>query len=1266
MKLRITSSFLGLFIIISSLQVWGQSYCPTMDSADTAWMNQIATDCAWLNSQAHCPGGLASAFLRTIPGADGNGFFFGCIEVQCNGEQGFGSGEYFNVPKCGTDNPTVRPTTPPGSCPVKAKGSIIFTNNQVLGEEVPVVGTKFSLMYFSDRVVGRLAASKVVTHVTGYDLKSEISAFQVKVYDPSGTLVQTNSYANTTANQRDTYTWTTPQATWGTNNMTVEIRDTWTLGFTSVRTNTVPIGVFNAIKVGLGGWVPSVYHFYDVNSKILHLGDGSSRTVTATTISGGDLRIADENGSLVFEFNSSGKHLRTKTGVVGTTIYTFNYNGSGQLSSIVEPFSKTTTISRDGSGNFTGIVSPYGKTTTVTLDGNGYLASITNPNSEVYSATYNSSGLMLTFTKPNTHVATFTYDGEGLLIEDSSSGGSETTLTSVSPSYFQTNFEQKKEITSKVGRTRAVEYSIDRQGKEEQREIYPSGYVRNLMINYSGNSGSFDDGIVSGTNYYSSDSRFGNQVKRMTASTVAPTGSSFSTAYSESANLDDPSDPFSILSWDITSSDKRGDVTTTYDPSTKKYTSTTAAGKTSTVKTDAYERVIETKQGNQTAVSYTYTNEHLTAITQGARSTTLSYDSLTGLLTSITNALSQSTSFAYDSAERLITQVLPDMRSISFIYDTEGNLTSITPPSRPAHTFTIGSNEQLQSYNPPTLSGVPTVNTTYSYNLDKQLTGITRPDGTTLTLSYNATTGLKTSMAISSSFTDTYGYDAHGRLNNITRSDGSELDYDYYGNDLKKIDYTHPTSSTFNSKFEIDHETTYDLPEYERIVIGGVDVSTIYYGMTYERLNQAGSMTLSYSYPNGYLTGTTLSTTTDEYTYTAFGEMLRYRAKRNASNYTYDLQITTRDDLGRITTKKENIAAAGLVQYDYTFDSAGRLTSVDKAGVTVATYSYDNNSNRTGGTIGGVSTVATYDDQDRMLTYNMFSYTYNANGDLATKTNTLTSEVWTYTYDALGNLTQVVLPNTDTITYIIDPAGNRRQRKYNSTVTNTYIYDDKNRIIGETNSSGVLTRRYIYGSKGNIPDYFIDVSASLNYRIYSDHLGSPRVVVRVSNGSVQYKMDHDEFGRVTMDTIPGYLPFGFAGGLYDKDTGLVRFGARDYDAYTGRWTSKDPIRFDAGDTNLFGYVWNDPINWIDPTGLAGRSFGQQLNDLFADTFAYFGDPNAIQYQRDRKNEQDFNRTMAPIINDIEWKENQCPLPSNEKKRPQRPNKRFRQSYTAQN
>ena len=63
-----------------------------------------------------------------------------------------------------------------------------------------------------------------------------------------------------------------------------------------------------------------------------------------------------------------------------------------------------------------------------------------------------------------------------------------------------------------------------------------------------------------------------------------------------------------------------------------------------------------------------------------------------------------------------------------------------------------------------------------------------------------------------------------------------------------------------------------------------------------------------------------------------------------------------------------------------------------------------------------------------------------------------------------------------------------------------------------------------------------------------------------------------------------WLPHGFAGGMYDADTGLVRFGARDYDAQTGRWTSRDPVLFESGQKNLYLYTDGDPLNWTDTAG----------------------------------------------------------------------------------
>lgn len=74
-----------------------------------------------------------------------------------------------------------------------------------------------------------------------------------------------------------------------------------------------------------------------------------------------------------------------------------------------------------------------------------------------------------------------------------------------------------------------------------------------------------------------------------------------------------------------------------------------------------------------------------------------------------------------------------------------------------------------------------------------------------------------------------------------------------------------------------------------------------------------------------------------------------------------------------------------------------------------------------------------------------------------------------------------------------------------------------------------------------------------------DQVGSVRLVVDAFTGVVAQKLTYDAWCRVLTDSAPGFQPSGFAGGLYDADTGLVRFGARDCDAEAGRWTSKDPV-----------------------------------------------------------------------------------------------------------
>ena len=98
------------------------------------------------------------------------------------------------------------------------------------------------------------------------------------------------------------------------------------------------------------------------------------------------------------------------------------------------------------------------------------------------------------------------------------------------------------------------------------------------------------------------------------------------------------------------------------------------------------------------------------------------------------------------------------------------------------------------------------------------------------------------------------------------------------------------------------------------------------------------------------------------------------------------------------------------------------------------------------------------------------------------------------------------------------------------------------------------------------------------------------------------RIDYDAFGDVISDSAPSFsLRVGFAGGLKDPTSGLVQLGLRDYEPASGRWTSRDPILFNGGQTNLYAYVDDDPVNFVDPSGTglmdwAAEKIGKRISE----------------------------------------------------------------------
>jgi RHS repeat-associated protein len=511
----------------------------------------------------------------------------------------------------------------------------------------------------------------------------------------------------------------------------------------------------------------------------------------------------------------------------------------------------------------------------------------------------------------------------------------------------------------------------------------------------------------------------------------------------------------------------------------------------------------------------------------------------------------------------------PDNRQFRIGYDAGNNITQIIPADRPGHRFEFNAVNLITRYIPPTAGNESTA-TIYEYNADQQLTQITRPDGQNITISYEpagCNCGKISALSNARGKTNYTYQSTTGLLKEIVSTGGMTLTFDYDGPLVKTETWRGPVtgklSRTYNSFFEITSDQ----------VTGG---STIHYRYNDDGLLvQAGDMLLTHSPLNTLVSKTVLGEISETLEYNAFGELTEDVFTVNGQPL-YAVRYA-RDKLGRIINKTEIIDGKSD-NYIYDYDLSGRLIAVSRNGSTGSAYIYDNNDNR----LSAGSTMATYDEQDRLIKSGNDRYSYSANGTLSKKVSG-ESRI-TYQFDAVGNLLRVELANGNVIDYIIDGRNRRVGVKLNNVLLRGFLYDEDLRIVGELDGSNKLISRFVYGSRDHVPDYLI--KGGVSYRIIADQLGSPRLVVNVSNGTIAQRLDYDEFGNIITDSNPGFQPFGFAGGLFDGNTKLTQFGARPFDASIGRWVAKDPIGFNAGRTNLYVYASNDPINRFDPSGLA--------------------------------------------------------------------------------
>ena len=602
--------------------------------------------------------------------------------------------------------------------------------------------------------------------------------------------------------------------------------------------------------------------------------------------------------------------------------------------------------------------------------------------------------------------------------------------------------------------------------------------------------------------------------------------------------------------------------------------------------------------------TYEYEEGRLTKVRQEpGRLIRLTYDEGGALHEVIDDKMNRTlVSYTNDELQFPVRIEMPDDSAIVLGHDANGNLTSVTPPGRAAHTMTYSSLDQLVSYQPP-VDGGQSANAFLQYfghNEDHQPTGIAvggqaavildydmfgrlssmQTLGRNIDVDYEATTGELSAVSVPGQ-TITYGRDGFLPVSDIWAgtAEGS----------IGRI---------FNSRFQLAEETT----------TAGGSTDVVGYGYDADGLlTTVDGITLVRDPKIGRVAEVRIGKLVESFKYNPYGELASHKVSHtsvgNLLSFSYE-----RDSLGRITEVRETVLQEEEpVSTGYTYQiHRGWLAQVTKPGET-KTYSFDVNGNRQ-------DSGVVHDAQDRLTQWNGETFEYDDFGSLERRTS-LDAER-TFTYDVWGNLHEVQTTDSDTgsqttITYGTDGHNRRISKSVDGALRWKALYRSSLQPAAwiKMNDDGTQeVTHFVYATGRNSPDLMIRDSRV--YWLIVDHVGSVRRVVDVSTGAELQQIDYDAWGQITNEVGAGFQPFAFGGGILDRDTGLVRFGARDYDPRLGRWTTKDPLRFDGGSTNLYQYANGDPVNFVDPGGriawAAWFMFGMVAASPFVENCDDFG------------------------------------------------------------
>jgi len=594
----------------------------------------------------------------------------------------------------------------------------------------------------------------------------------------------------------------------------------------------------------------------------------------------------------------------------------------------------------------------------------------------------------------------------------------------------------------------------------------------------------------------------------------------------------------------------------------------------------------------------------------------------------------------YDADGRITSVTPPGKGTHTFAYNALGRLAVYDPPVSPAVQHFYNKDRQLTRIEQPATPEAELIAELLYNGTTGQLVTINTP-AADIGLSYSPTTGQLTQLTSPEGSGDIVleqSFDGF-LLNALRWSEQGRGSVAWQHNDRFLI----ATETVRGGTLAATPVSTTACPG----TVGCVAYSYDADGITTSISSGQGASAVTYSLTPNAATGRietkTIGLIRETLAYNAHGELARQTVVNTQTNavlfevvYDDGGANGARDALGRITKKTETVDGVTRV-FEYGYNPAGRpwLETVRVDGDLVSEYAYDDNGNRTsveldrsyagGGTVSLSGAEIVTDSEDRLTRYGDLELVYDDLGRVIEKRDTSLSPaaVTKYAWDSLGALRRVDLPDGRVIEYMIDAIGRRVGKKVNGVVQRRWVYRDTLRPIAELDATGNVVARYVYadgvgaedeatrilltrlgalsspdavGAMSTLegfltgavqPEYIVRTDGV--FRLAADHLGTIKVVADVANGNVMLRREYDEFGVVLTEigslAATDAVPFGFAGGMVDRDTELVRFGAREYSSRLGRWMAKDPIGFASSEMNLYAIPGVDPLRFRDYSGL---------------------------------------------------------------------------------